>query len=130
MMSGMILTMNNQPINVYGIPNCDTVKKARAWLTANGVAYEFHDFKKLAVPEAQIDDWLKQIGWQQLVNRQGTTWRALDAAVQTGVVDSASAKRVILLNSSVVKRPVVHWRGGQITVGFHASAWQALCSPA
>ena len=126
----MILTMNHHPVNVYGIPNCDTVKKVRAWLAANGVAYEFHDFKKLGVPQAQLDNWLKQMGWQHLVNRKGTTWRALETQVQAGVVDSASAKRLILLNSSLIKRPVVHWRGGQITVGFDAGAWQALRSPA
>jgi arsenate reductase (glutaredoxin) len=126
----MILTMKNPPIIVYGIPNCDTVKKARAWLTAQGVDYEFHDFKKQGVPEAQLDNWLQQVGWEKLINRKGTTWRALDAATQASVMDDASAKRVILLNSSVVKRPVVHWRGGQITVGFDASRWQALYSPA
>jgi arsenate reductase (glutaredoxin) len=126
----MILTMKNPPIIVYGIPNCDTVKKARAWLTAQGVDYEFHDFKKQGAPEAPLDNWLQQVGWEKLINRKGTTWRALDAATQASVMDDASAKRVILLNSSVVKRPVVHWHKGQITVGFDASGWQALYSPA
>ncbi len=126
---GMILIMKNQPITVYGISNCDTVRKARAWLAERGASYEFHDFKKQGVPEAQLDNWLQHVGWEKLVNRKGTTWRALDAATQAGVVNAASAKWVILLNSSVVKRPVVHWRGGQVTVGFDSSAWQALCSP-
>jgi arsenate reductase (glutaredoxin) len=127
---GMIMVMTSKTITVYGIPNCDTVKKARAWLTAQGLDYEFHDFKKQGVPEAQLDNWLQQVGWEKLVNRKGNTWRTLDAATQSRVVDAASAKQVILLNSSVVKRPVVHWHRGQITVGFDTSAWQALCSPA
>ncbi len=126
----MIMVMTSKTITVYGIPNCETVKRARAWLTAQGVDYEFHDFKKPGVPEAQLDNWLQQVGWEKLVNRKGNTWRALDAATQSSVVDAASAKEVILLNSSVVKRPVVDWPEGQITVGFDTSAWKALWPPA
>ena len=122
--------MKNQPITVYGIANCDTVKKARAWLTAQGVDCEFHDFKKLGVPEVELDAWLGAVGWEKLVNRKGNTWRGMDVASQSGVVDAASAKRVILRHSSVVKRPVVRWSDGQITVGFDASVWKPLCQPA
>jgi arsenate reductase (glutaredoxin) len=122
--------MKNQPITVYGISNCDTVKKARAWLTAQGVDYEFHDFKKQGVPEAQLDNWLKQVDWEKLLNRKGTTWRGLDAATQASVADDASARKVILLNPSVIKRPVVAWGGGRVTVGFDSEAWQAYSSPA
>ena len=118
--------MKNQPITVYGIANCDTVKKARAWLTDHGVEYEFHDFKKLGMPEAQLDNWLQQVGWENLINRKGTTWRGLDTATQASVIDAASAKRVILLNSSVVKRPVVQWQPSPVTVGFDAEAWKEL----
>lgn len=126
----MILIMKNQPITVYGISNCDTVRKARAWLAERGASYEFHDFKKQGVPEAQLDNWLQQVGWEKLINRKGTTWRGLEAFTQASVVNDASAKRVILLNSSVIKRPVVSWSGGHITVGFDASEWLALCQPA
>ena len=108
---------------VYGIPNCDTVKKARAWLADNGVDHQFHDFKKQGLPEPQLDGWLQQVSWEKLVNRKGNTWRGLDAALQASVVDPASAKRVILLNSSVVKRPVVLWPNGRVTVGFDATIW-------
>jgi arsenate reductase (glutaredoxin) len=126
----MIVGMTSKTITVYGIPNCDTVKRARAWLTTHGVDYEFHDFKKLGVSEVQLDTWLRQVGWEKLVNRKGNTWRGLDAATQASVVDAGSAKRVILLNPSVVRRPVVAWASGQLTVGFDSEAWQAYCSPA
>ena len=126
----MIVVMTSKTITVYGIANCDTVKKARAWLSALGVEYEFHDFKKLGVPEAQLDNWLQQVGWEKLINRKGTTWRGREASTQASVVNDASAKRVILSNSSVIKRPVVSWSGGHITVGFDASEWLALCQPA
>ena len=88
--------------------------------------YEFHDFKKLGVPEAQLENWLQQVGWERLVNRKGNTWRGLDASTQTGVVDAASAIKVMLANSSVIKRPVVQWLGGQVTIGFDAEAWEEL----
>ena len=122
----MIMVMTSKTITVYGIPNCDTVKKARAWLTAQGVDYEFHDFKKLGVPEAKLGNWLQQVGWEKLVNRKGNTWRALDAATQGRVVDAASAIAVVMANSSVIKRPVVQWLGGQVTVGFDATVWDEL----
>jgi arsenate reductase len=111
-------------INVYGIPNCDTVKKARAWLTEYGVEHCFHDFKKQGVPEAELDQWLAAVGWESVINRKGTTWRQLDETVRAGVTDVASARAVALANPSVIKRPVVQWTNG-ITVGFDAAAWQA-----
>jgi arsenate reductase (glutaredoxin) len=108
-------------ITLYGISNCDTVKKARAWLTDNGHPYQFHDFKKLGVPP-QIDDWLQSIGWQKLLNRQGTTWRKLAPEVQLQIVDAASARALMLAQPSVVKRPVVDWGDG-LTVGFDSAVW-------
>jgi arsenate reductase (glutaredoxin) len=105
-------------ITLYGIPNCDTVKKARTWLAARSVEVAFHDFKKQGVPDAELDRWLKAVGWEKLVNRQGTTWRKLDEATQAGVTDTASAKRLMLDQPSVIKRPVVQWGDGRVTVGF------------
>ena len=112
-------------ITLYGIPNCDTVKKARAWLQAHGVAHDFHDFKKLGVPEAALDQWLAQLGWELLVNRKGTTWRQLDEATRASVVDAASARPVLLAHPSLIKRPVVRWADAQntVTVGFDAASW-------
>lgn len=111
-------------ITVYGIPNCDTVKKARAWLTEHGVEHHFHDFKKKGVPEPELDRWIAAMGWETVINRKGTTWRQLDESVRAGVTDAASARAVALANPSVIKRPVVHWGDG-ITVGFDAAAWPA-----
>lgn len=115
----------NKIIRVYGIPNCDTVKKARAWLTEQGLAYEFHDFKKQGVPADKLPIWMQAVGWDKLTNRQGTTWRKLDPTIQASVTDAASAALVLLANASVIKRPVVEWIDGRITVGFKAEAWQA-----
>jgi len=109
-------------ITLYGITNCDTVKKARAWLGEHDVPYEFHDFKKQGVPTARLDAWVSQVGWDKLVNRKGTSWRKLDPATQDGVKDAASARALMLAQSSVIKRPVVEW-GDETTVGFDAAAW-------
>lgn len=114
---------NPRMITLYGIPNCDTVKKARAWLTEQGVAYTFHDFKKQGVPEAQLDHWLSAVGWETLVNRKGTTWRKLDETTRAAVTDDASARALMLSQASVIKRPVVQWANA-LTVGFDASDWQ------
>ena len=108
---------------LYGIPNCDTVKKARAWLAEHGVAHTFHDFKKQGVPETELNHWLTATGWEKLVNRKGTTWRGLDEAARAAVVDNASARTLLLAHASVIKRPVVAWADGAITVGFDAAEW-------
>jgi len=109
---------------VYGISNCDTVKRARAWLDEHGSAYTFHDFKKAGVPASRLDAWLKAAGWETLLNRKGTTWRKLDAAAQSAVIDAASARALMLDQPSVIKRPVVEWGDGRITVGFDAQRWE------
>lgn len=113
---------------VYGIPNCSTVKKARAWLEERGVAYTFHDYKKHGVPAERLDAWISAVGWEKLVNRQGTTWRKLDEATREGVADAASAKAVMLAQASVIKRPVIEQNGRVLTVGFDAAATEALAA--
>lgn len=113
---------------VYGIANCDTVRKARAWLDGHGIAYRFHDFKKAGVPRDRLGAWSGSVGWDKLVNRQGTTWRKLDAARQQAVRDEASARELMLAQPSVIKRPVVEWPGGATTVGFDPQAWEALAA--
>ncbi len=118
----------SKTITVYGIANCDTVKKARAWLDDHGVAYRFHDFKKLGVPQDRMDQWIAAIGWEALVNRKGTTWRKLDSAAQAAVVDAWTAGALMQGQASVIKRPVVEW-GPQITVGFDPGAWEPLAVP-
>ena len=117
--------MNSSPLTVYGIPNCDTVKKARAWLIEHGMAYVFHDFKKQGVPADLLPEWLASAGWQALVNRKGTTWRKLDEATRLAVVDDATATALMLANPSVIKRPVAVWADGGISVGFDAEVFAA-----
>jgi len=116
-------------VTVYGIPNCDTVKKARTWLTEHGIEFDLHDFKKQGVPEAALDHWLQTAGWESVLNRKGTTWRKLDAATQASVTDAQSAKAVMLAHASVIKRPVVEWpakaTAPAVTVGFNAETWTA-----
>jgi len=112
-------------ITLYGIPNCDTVKKARRWLDERGVAYTFHDFKKQGVPESRLDAWIEARGWEKLVNRQGTTWRKLPPADQAAVKDAASARALMLSQPSVIKRPVVEV-GKDVLVGFDEQAYAQL----
>jgi Spx/MgsR family transcriptional regulator len=109
-------------ITLYGIPNCDTVKKARAWLDERGLAHDFHDYKKQGVPQTEMRDWIKAHGWEKLLNRRGPTWRKLDSAQQAAVTDAASALAVMNEQSSVIKRPVLV-RGGTVLVGFDADEW-------
>ena len=113
-------------ITLYGIPNCDTVKKARTWLDSQGLPYQFHDFKKAGVPSERLQRWIEVLGWEVVINRKGTTWRGLDDATKAGVTDAASAHALALNNASLIKRPIVEWsaaQGGDITAGFDAAAW-------
>ena len=114
--------MHTPSITVYGIPNCDSVKKARVWLSDHSVDYIFHDFKKQGVPAEAVDLWLSQVSWDVLVNRKGTTWRKLEPARQAGVTDAASARALMLEHASVIKRPVVV-KGTSVTVGVNPEAW-------
>jgi Spx/MgsR family transcriptional regulator len=109
---------------VHGIPNCDTVKKARAWLTQRGVAHEFHDFKRAGLPPALLDGWLAQVPLGRLLNRAGTTWRGLSEAERAAAdQDPAAARALLLAHTSLVRRPVVQWPDGQLSVGFDATNW-------
>ena len=110
-------------ITLYGIPNCDTVKKACVWLAAQGLDYQFHDFKKLGVPAEQLARWCEVLGWERVLNKKGTTWRQLNASAQAAVQDSASAQALLLQNASAIKRPIVDWADGTLSAGFDAVIW-------
>ncbi|WP_296950069.1 ArsC family reductase [uncultured Massilia sp.] len=110
---------------LYGIPNCDTVKKARTWLADNGHAFDFHDFKKQGLERTTVAAWLDQVDWELLVNRKGTTWRKLSDERRAQVVDKASALEVMLENPSVIKRPVLEG-AGPLAVGFSSAQYAAI----
>jgi len=110
-------------IELYGIPNCDTVKKARAWLDARGIGYTFHDYKKEGADPARLARWSDAAGWETLLNRRGTTFRKLDEADKTDI-DRAKAGRLMQANPSLIKRPVVE-HGGGVLVGFDPADWAA-----
>ena len=111
-------------ITLYGIPNCDTVKKARAWLAERGKTYDFRDFKKHGASPKELAHWADVVGWEALLNRKGTTWRKLAAEEQMAVHDGASARALMHAQTSVIKRPVVDWGNGDLTVGFDPDVWQ------
>ena len=108
----------DMPVTLYGIPHCDTVKRARAWLAGQGAEVVFHDFKQAGVPEAALAAWVAAAGWERVLNRKGKTWRALDETARAAVVDPASASALMRAQPSAIKRPVVAWPDGSITVGF------------
>lgn len=108
-------------IAMYGIKNCDTIKKARVWMDENGVAYEFHDYKVEGVDPARLAKWIEAVGWELLLNRAGTTFRKLpDEAKQD--IDAAKAAALMVEHTSVIKRPVLETPGG-ILVGFAAERY-------
>jgi arsenate reductase len=110
-------------ITLYGIPNCGSVKKARDWLESENIAYEFHDFKKVGIDKDSIAGWMKRVPWEVLVNKKGTTWRALPEATKDGVTDATSATKLMVENTSVIKRPVLS-QGRTVLVGFDVHAYE------
>lgn len=113
-------------MKLYGIPNCNTVKKARDWLARNNVEIQFHDFKKDGVSPQLIDSWLSQAPWEKLVNRAGMTWRGLDDKAKAAIKDNASALALMLEKPSVIKRPVLVKEGKILHLGFDETAYERL----
>lgn|SRR5690606_509207 len=110
-------------MHVYGIKNCNTVKKALSWLETEGIPYTFHDFKKEGVSTAQLEAWEQQKSWEALVNKRGTTWRQLSPAEQAAVVDAASANALMQTKTSVIKRPIIESPKG-IILGFDETEYR------
>ena len=111
-------------IKMYGIPNCDTIKKARKWLDANGLNYEFHDYRKAGVPETELKKWVKKAGWEVLLNRRGTTWRKLDDKTKDSI-NEVSAIKLMIEQPSMIKRPVLV-AGKTLLVGFDEASYKQL----
>jgi arsenate reductase len=110
-------------VTIYGIKNCDTMKKARAWLDAHGVAYDFHDYKSQSISAGRLAGWMKQAGWETLLNRAGTTFRKLPDADREGL-DEKKAMALMLAQPSMIKRPVLE-TGDRILVGFKPETYAA-----
>ncbi|MDE2429373.1 MAG: ArsC family reductase [Burkholderiales bacterium] len=117
-------------ITLYGIPNCDTVKKARTWLQDKGIAFQFHDFKKNGLDEQTVQTWLADIGLDVLINRKGTTWRALSDEQKAAAAEPQQAIALMIANPSVIKRPVlqilVDGKPQHQGVGFSADQYQSI----
>ncbi|MEN9697591.1 MAG: hypothetical protein RLZ56_1012 [Bacteroidota bacterium] len=103
---------------VYAIPNCNTVKKAIDWLKANKVAYEFHDYKKKGITAAQLTAWSKQIGWEALLNKKGTTWKQLPKELQASITTQKAAIALMMEKTSVIRRPLIEEDGTVLALGF------------
>jgi len=109
---------------MYGIPNCDTVKKARAWLADNGIEFDFHDYKKAGVPVAALEEWVAEHGWEVVLNRAGTTFKKLPDEDKAGL-DAAKAIALMTAQPSMIKRPVLTLTSAGTLVGFKPEAYRA-----
>jgi Spx/MgsR family transcriptional regulator len=112
------------PITIYGIKNCDTMKKARAWLDKHGIEYAFHDYKTAGIERAQLEQWAKKVGWETLLNRAGTTFRKLPDKDKNGL-DGKKAIALMLREPSMIKRPVLDLSRGKLLVGFAPETYGA-----
>jgi arsenate reductase len=106
---------------VYGIPNCNTVKKGRTWLSENGFTSEFHDFKKKGITAEKLREWCNIFGWEKVLNKKGTTWKNLTAEERESVTDQESAIQILLKHTSAIKRPIVEVGGKAVVIGFDES---------
>ena len=109
---------------VFGIKNCDTIKKARNWLTDQGIEYQFHDFRANGIDRDRIETWIQQAGWETVLNRRGTTWRKLDAAIQD-TVNRDNVAALLAEHPAMIKRPVLDI-DGDISIGFKPDLYQSI----
>jgi Spx/MgsR family transcriptional regulator len=116
-------------ITIYGIKNCDTMKKARAWLEKQGVDYVFHDYKTEGIERERLEQWCKKVGWETLLNRAGTTFRKLPESEKAGV-DARKAMQLMLEQPSMIKRPVLELGGGKLLVGFAPENYSTMIAAA
>jgi arsenate reductase len=116
------------PLTLYGIKNCDTMKKARAWLDRRGVAYAFHDYKTAGIERAKLEGWAKKAGWEMLLNRSGTTFRKLPDKDRESLTEK-KAIALMLAQPSMIKRPVLELSGGKLLVGFKPELYAEALAP-
>ena len=115
-------------VTLYGIPNCDTIKKARNWLRDHRIDYQFHDYRKQGVDDALLQSMAAQLGWEHMLNRRGTTWRALPEA-QKSQIDEASALRLMRDNPAMIKRPIMAY-DNRLHIAFSDKQYQEIFNPA
>ena len=113
-------------MKLYGIPNCDTVKKARTWLASHDIAVEFHDFKKQGLSAEVVQRWLQQSTWEQLINRKGLTWRGLPEQQKMAITNNTAAQQLMLEKTSVIKRPLLEQDGKLLHLGFDEAAYTKI----
>jgi arsenate reductase len=111
---------------VYGIPNCNTVKKARTWLSEQGIIYEFHDFKKQGITAEKLDEWCSVFGWEKVLNKKGTTWKKISPEQQVLVTSQPAAVALMLDNTSAIKRPVIEKDGKPVLISFDEDLYDKL----
>lgn len=122
-----VMNLNANFVNmiIYGIPNCNTVKKARTWLEENGFSAEFHDFKKKGISMEKLNEWCGVFGWEQVLNKKGTTWRGLSTELQQSVKDQKTAVAVLFQHNSAIKRPVIELEGKPVLISFNEDEYVA-----
>ncbi|MES9830696.1 MAG: ArsC family reductase [Candidatus Thiodiazotropha sp. L084R] len=113
-------------VRIYGIPNCDTIKKARQWLSDNEIDYEFHDYKKAGIDETMLKPWIKSLGWEALLNKRSTSWRQLDEQIKSNLSEK-TAIEVMLQTPSIIKRPLLD-DGENLYLGFKAEQYSQIFS--
>jgi arsenate reductase len=111
---------------LYGIKNCNTVKSAIDWLKKNEIDFEFHDYKAKGITEAKLKEWSKQVGWESLVNKRGTTWRQLDEGIQQKVTSESAAIKLMKEKTSVIKRPLIEENDKVLTLGFNEEEYRKI----
>lgn len=109
---------------VYAIPNCNTVKKALDWLKANKVAFEFHDYKKKGITTPILTSWCKQLGWEALINKKGTTWKQLPKEIQASITTQKAAIALMMEKTSIIRRPLIEENEKVILIGFDESEYK------
>ncbi len=111
-------------MTVYGIKNCNTVKSAIDWLKKNKIEFDFHDYKSKGITEAKLKAWSKQVGWESVVNKRGTTWRQLDEAMQKKITTEKAAIALMIEKTSVIKRPLIEENGKVLALGFDEGVYK------
>ncbi|MFW5386905.1 MULTISPECIES: ArsC family reductase [unclassified Yersinia (in: enterobacteria)] len=111
-------------LRLYGIKNCDTIKKARRWLEEQGIAYQFHDYRADGLSDERLQGFIDQLGWEPLLNTRGTTWRKLPQAQRDAITDALAAKALMLEQPAIIKRPLLEATNGEMLLGFKIESYQ------